>query len=117
MKKNSRLIGIDLFRGIAAYAVVVQHSAIAPVSTLASHFQDICGFAVPFFLATSFLFIARKNLESVDLFNFLGERTRRILIPYAAWTALYLALKLPVFLGVNHRFGHSGGTACLLSKV
>ena len=58
MKKNSRLIGIDLFRGIAAYAVVVQHSAIAPVSTLASHFQGICGFAVPFFLATSFLFIA-----------------------------------------------------------
>jgi peptidoglycan/LPS O-acetylase OafA/YrhL len=53
MKKNSRLIGIDLFRGIAAYAVVVQHSAIAPVSTLASHFHGICGFVVPFFLATS----------------------------------------------------------------
>jgi surface polysaccharide O-acyltransferase-like enzyme len=93
IKNNQRLLGIDLCRGIAAFAVVVVHSGDEtwgiPVSYEALHFRLFFYFAVPFFLATSFFFITRNLSENIDL-NFLRIKLQRIFIPYCVWSILYI---------------------------
>jgi peptidoglycan/LPS O-acetylase OafA/YrhL len=93
IEKKQRLLGIDLCRGIAAFAVIVVHSGDEtwgiPVSNGALHFRLFFYFAVPFFLATSFFFITRNLSKNIDL-HFLWIKFQRILIPYCVWSILYI---------------------------
>ena len=93
IENKQRLLGIDLCRGIAAFAVVVVHSGDetwgVPVSNEALHFRLFFYFAVPFFLATFFFFITRNLSKNIDL-HFLWIKFQRILIPYCVWSILYI---------------------------
>jgi peptidoglycan/LPS O-acetylase OafA/YrhL len=99
-RENKRLLGIDLCRGIAAYAVVVVHSGDenwgVPLDLHAVFFRFSFYFAVPFFLLTSFYFMVRKPISGMSV-NFWKSRLQRLLIPYLIWSLTYLALRLVFF--------------------
>lgn len=92
-----RLTGIDLFRGIAVYGVAILHSgdlggneATTGWVGIIRHFSN---FAVPFFLATSFYLTINRLYTNKYRYS-LNSRLSRLLIPYAIWSIIYLALKL-----------------------
>lgn len=93
MGKKRRLLGIDLCRGLAAFAVVVVHSGDetwgVPVSYWALQFRLLFYFAVPFFLAVSFFFTTQNFNKNVSS-QFLRTKFQRILIPYVVWSIFYL---------------------------
>lgn len=95
MDKKSRLIGIDLLRGIATYAVIILHSdegiVVKPLGWTA--IAQFSSFAVPFFLATSF-YLAIDRLYISDHPHNLKLRLTRLLIPYGFWSAVYLLQKI-----------------------
>jgi surface polysaccharide O-acyltransferase-like enzyme len=104
MKKSSRLAGIDLFRGIAVYAVIILHSD-EGVLNLPTHWKQIinfAGFAVPFFLATSF-YLTINGLYINSSFYSLSSRLIRLLIPYTFWSGLYLLYKATKYI-INNEF-------------
>jgi surface polysaccharide O-acyltransferase-like enzyme len=102
---KSRFLGIDLFRGLAAFAVVMIHAGgeivYSESGTLTPDlwvriFTQACQFAVPFFLATSFYFVVGKLLKSPEQFSwkdFLRSRVTRLLVPYFLWSFIYLAFR------------------------
>jgi peptidoglycan/LPS O-acetylase OafA/YrhL len=104
-KNRQRLFGIDLLRGIAAYAVVFVHSGEEslglPISQAAISLRLLCYFAVPFFLATSFYFLTARSEIDVSR-QFWRSRIERILIPYAIWTVIYLIFR-SIFLFQSHK--------------
>ncbi len=106
MKTKQRLLGIDLCRGIAAYAVILVHSGDEtwgiPVDRLAAEFRHLFYFAVPFFLATSFYFTTSKSTINVSK-SFWLSRIERILIPYTVWSLFYLIFKTIIF-SLTNRF-------------
>lgn len=92
-KNTPRLLGIDLMRGIAAYAVVFLHSGDEssglPISQATMSLRLLFYFAVPFFLATAFYFLTSK--PEIDIsWRFWHSRIDRILIPYILWSIFYL---------------------------
>jgi peptidoglycan/LPS O-acetylase OafA/YrhL len=96
MKPNVRLTGLDLFRGLAVYAVILLHLD-EGFTTLPWGFDAIIqfvGFAVPFFLATSFYLSVSKIRTSPHQPFALKARINRLLIPYLVWTILYLVYKM-----------------------
>ena len=95
-KSTQRLFGVDLLRGIAAYAVVFVHSGDEtlglPISQNAIALRMDFYFAVPFFLATSFYFLTSRN--DIDISKrFWCSRVERILISYAVWSLIYVAFR------------------------
>lgn len=64
MKEKQHLIGIDVSRALAAYAVILVHSGDytwgIPVDEGVPTFRAFFYFAVPFFLAVSFFFMSRR---------------------------------------------------------
>jgi peptidoglycan/LPS O-acetylase OafA/YrhL len=100
-QKKQRLLGIDLVRGIASYAVIQVHSGDEtwglPVDPSAITFRLLFYFAVPFFLAASFFFSVRKTANS-NSWSFWKSKIERILIPYAVWSLLYLVFRVTFFL-------------------
>jgi peptidoglycan/LPS O-acetylase OafA/YrhL len=97
--QKPRLVGVDLCRGIAAYAVVLLHSGDQSwgyISPLASEFRSLFYFAVPFFLATSFHFSMDKVYTGLTV-NYWKQRFQRIIIPYIIWTIFYLFSKILIF--------------------
>jgi peptidoglycan/LPS O-acetylase OafA/YrhL len=95
-KNTQRLLGVDLFRGIAAYAVVFVHSGDEslglPISQEAISLRMLFYFAVPFFLASAFYFITSKSEIDISQ-RFWRSRVDRILIPYASWSIIYLIFR------------------------
>ncbi|MBD2730340.1 acyltransferase [Nostoc sp. FACHB-892] len=98
-----RLIGIELCRGLAAYAVVVIHASAlmgySDISTdsLTVAITAISRFAVPFFLTVSFYFMTSKIYANVNNFytSFnLKSKWQRLLIPYLCWSGIYLCFRL-----------------------
>ena len=90
-----RLVGVDLFRGIAAFAVAVLHSGdatIAPISNAAMDFRYFFRYPVAFFIATSFYFLVGSSAAAKPTARIVS-RVKRILIPYAIWSLLYLLMK------------------------
>jgi len=85
MKNQRRLLGIDLCRGLAAFAVILVHSGDRswgiPISDSAIQLRHSFYFAVPFFLATSLYFTTQKNLSNFTLY-FWQKRLKRIIVPY-----------------------------------
>lgn len=98
--KKKKLLGIELCRGLATYAVVLVHSGDEtwglPIRSSAIEFRLHFYFAVPFFLATAFYFMATKPQASLSL-KFWRSKVERILIPYAIWSVLFLIFRIIIF--------------------
>jgi surface polysaccharide O-acyltransferase-like enzyme len=102
---KSRFLGIDCFRGLAAFAVVMIHAGGEIIYSESGTLQpdlgvkilvQACQFAVPFFLATSFYFTVWKLLKAPEQFSqkdFLSTRVSRLLIPYLLWSLIYFAFR------------------------
>lgn len=92
---QKRLVGIDLFRGLAIYAVVILHTdeGISVLPPVWSWITDFSLFAVPFFLATAFYLAIDKLYRSQSPYP-IRSRLVRLLIPYAFWTVFYLLYKV-----------------------
>jgi peptidoglycan/LPS O-acetylase OafA/YrhL len=88
-----RLAGVDLFRGFAAYAVVLIHAPGVHGSfaqpKLWVEIAKFCQFAVPFFLATSFYLTISKIYATGTPYP-LQSKVTRLLIPYGFWSVVYL---------------------------
>ena len=95
MEKKPRLIGIDLLRGIATFAVTILHSdeGLTVVPPGWGAIVEFSSFAVPFFLATSF-YLAIDRLYVSDRQSNLRSRLTRLLIPYGFWSGAYLLQKI-----------------------
>lgn len=94
VNQQSRLFGIELFRSIAIFAVVILHSD-EGANLDSTSWQTITHFAtfsVPFFLATSFYFAVTKLHQSANNYSLKG-RFSRLLIPYLFWSFFYLSYK------------------------
>ena len=106
MNNQVRLTGIDLFRGVAIFAVIVLHSdeslVVQPWGW--SEVLQFSEFAVPYFLATSFYLAIAKLYETKKAYP-LKTRITRLLLPYVVWTGIYLlykSTKYLVFDGPEH---------------
>ena len=104
MNKQARLVGIDLCRAIAAFAVILVHSGDEnwglPISDRAIQFRHLFYFAVPFFLAASFYFGVKKMPLVLDR-NFWQKKFQRIVMPYLLWSIFYVVSKTVVFWATN----------------
>ncbi|MEM8720683.1 MAG: acyltransferase [Cyanobacteria bacterium P01_G01_bin.39] len=96
MSKVSRLVGIDLCRALAAFAVILVHSGDEtwglPISEGAIHFRHLFYYAVPFFLAAFFYFSTKKLPLIIDRL-FWQKKLQRIVVPYFLWSIFYVASK------------------------
>lgn len=101
MDKTIRFVGIDLCRGLAAFAVILVHSGDEtwgiPISDRAIQFRYLFYFAVPFFLAAFFYFSTQKLPLNVSI-SFWQKKFRRIVIPYLLWSLFYVISKTIIFL-------------------
>lgn len=100
MIKKTRLIGLDLFRGVAVYAVIVLHSdetvSISPWGW--PFILEFSKFAVPFFLAAAFYLNFQKIYSQPATPFPLASRSLRLLIPYGIWSLVYLLYKAAKYI-------------------
>ena len=105
MNKQTRFVGIDLCRAIAAFAVILVHSGDEswgiPISDRAIQFRHLFYFAVPFFLAASFYFGVRKTPLVLNR-HFWQKKFQRIVMPYLLWSIFYVVSKTVIFLATNN---------------
>ncbi len=94
IKTKSRLTGIDLFRCLAIFGVIILHSdqGISFESQGWPQILEFSHFAVPFFLATSF-YLAFNKIYVTGGEYLLRPRLTRLLIPYLLWTGIYVSYK------------------------
>ena len=106
MNKQTRLVGIDLCRAIAAFAVILVHSGDEtwglPIDERAIQFRHLFYFAVPFFLAASFYFGVKKMPLVLDR-SFWQKKFQRIVVPYLLWSIFYVISKTAVFLATSDK--------------
>ncbi|MEY2832153.1 MAG: hypothetical protein RLZZ574_1411, partial [Cyanobacteriota bacterium] len=99
MSQTSRAAGIDLCRGLAAFAVILVHSGDetwgVPISDRAIQFRHLLYFAVPFFLAAFFYFSTKRTPLKIDR-AFWQKKIQRIVVPYLLWSLLYVLAKLAI---------------------
>ena len=104
MNKPTRFVGIDLCRGLAAFAVIIVHSGDEtwgiPIDQQAIEFRYLFYFAVPFFLAASFYFATKKSPLNISV-SFWQKKFKRIIVPYFLWSAFYIISKSTIFLITN----------------
>ncbi|MGF1588237.1 MAG: acyltransferase [Pleurocapsa sp.] len=100
MSKATRFVGIDLCRGLAAFAVILLHSGDetwgVPISEPAIQFRYLFYFAVPFFLAASFYFGTTKSPLKISA-TFWQKKLQRIVAPYLVWSIFYVFSKIIIF--------------------
>ena len=103
----NRRIDIDIAKGIGILLVVFGHS-ISPVmgsnSLLNAIYTVIYSFHMPLFFFVSGYF-SKKLLSCDDKLKSIKDKAQRLLIPYVAWAAIYLVLR--VSLGRFARFEYS----------
>lgn len=101
MSKRAGLTGIELCRGIAAFAVVLVHSGDdtwdIPIANSAVEFRQLFYFAVPFFIASYFYFATKKAPQAIAQ-NLWQRKVKRIVIPYLLWSVLFLFSKSFVYI-------------------
>ena len=99
MSRPARWLGIDLFKGVAAYGVVVIHS-LGQVAWTPSNGRFVGMFVatvVPFFLAVALYFSTARLLSSGSA-GHLRDRARRLLVPYFLWSLIYLAARTGLYM-------------------
>lgn len=94
-QKAQRLIGFDCLKVAAAYGVVVIHGlGETPKTYWANKVSDFfLFFSVPVFLIMAFYF-GVSSLYTSDWRNHLFKRFKRLLVPFYAWSILYLIARL-----------------------
>ncbi|MEO0924343.1 MAG: acyltransferase family protein [Cyanobacteria bacterium J06643_13] len=97
-KQNQRLSGIDFFRGLAIFAVILLHAdeGVSVTSGSWRYLLNFAEFAVPFFLATSFWLAMGKSLRSYKP-AFWGRITKLTRF-YLLWTGVYLLYRLSKYM-------------------
>ncbi|AFZ22778.1 hypothetical protein Cylst_0431 [Cylindrospermum stagnale PCC 7417] len=107
---KQRLIGIDLFRGTAAFAVAIIHADAVmfysgfPTDKLMTAITQLSRFAVPFFLAASFYLMTSKLYTSESHFSItsnLKSKFTRLLVPYLCWSVIYIGLRVILALSTS----------------
>lgn len=97
--KNRALVGIELGRGLAIFAVILDHAGDEtwriPVTQNAVILRSMLHFAVPFFLATAFYFMTSNIV--VHASSFWQSRLKRTLIPYVIWSCIFLISRVIIF--------------------
>ncbi len=97
---KQKLLGIELFRGISTYAVILVHSGDENwgiyTDPEAIAFRLHFYFAVPFFLAAAFYFMTAKPAIAYSP-KFWRSRVERILIPYTIWSTIFLLSRAIIF--------------------
>jgi surface polysaccharide O-acyltransferase-like enzyme len=104
---------LDAARVLAAYAVIWIHTARCPEMMPS---VALGRFAVPFYLAAAVLLIiqgARRGRQRRFL-AYLGHRSRRLLLPFAAWSGLYLLLKAIKYVALPNQPNDFPGAEALL---
>ena len=97
------MAGIELMRGMAAFAVIFIHSGLVVhdrCTLLAAQVRDWGRFAVPFFLITAFFFALatpRPSWREGSVRN-----ARRLLVPFVCWSLFYFLLRTALFL-IRHQ--------------
>jgi len=89
---KKRLAGVDLFRGIAAYMVILLHSrneAIVAPGFWTTQVLIFASFAVPFFFAASFYFTVERLSRTGEPIA-LKDKVYRLIIPYGFWSLVYV---------------------------
>ena len=98
---TQRFYGVDIFRILSAYGVVVLHSGLGRdfhVDRAAASYQHLFNFPVPTFLALSFfLQVYRKPGVPFNIF----ARWRRLMIPYFVWTVIHLAARAAKYVALH----------------
>ena len=90
--KQPKLLGVELIRGLATYAVVLVHSGDQtwgiPIDPMAIDFRLFFYFAVPFFLTAAFYFMTANPAIGYSM-KFWQSRVARILVPYIIWSMIF----------------------------
>ncbi len=88
---------IDLARGVAVFGVILIHCApgTPAAAWISDFFLNVC---VPFFLLTSLYFFWREVDRTGNPTEALFRRLPRLLVPYAAWTAIYVLARVAKLL-------------------
>ncbi len=102
--RSGRLLGIEIVRGVAVFAVVLSHSGDGTwgeMSKGVEYLRTFFSFHVPFFLAASFYFLSKK-VKSEDASSYsitsLKRRIQRILVPYVIWSLIFLIIRCVFFI-------------------
>ena len=90
--EQERLIGLDVVRLLAAFGVVVIHCGdkIGLAEVFGEALRRCC---VPYFLAAAAFLLVREILEFGGPPR-IGRRLRRLLVPYALWSLIYVGARL-----------------------
>ncbi|WP_240741887.1 acyltransferase [Deinococcus sp. KSM4-11] len=98
----SRLVAVDVFRGLAILAVVAHHTAglgvryVPEGSGLAVALSVVNRsllFVVPAFVFMTALVLTRSALRHFDVGRYYRSRVRTALLPYLLWTVLYVLFR------------------------
>ncbi|MEL6930369.1 MAG: acyltransferase [Cyanobacteria bacterium J06600_6] len=92
---RQRLSGIDLWRGIAIFAVILVHAdeGVSDLPYLWQILLNFAEFAVPFFLATSFWLTVGK-IQVSQKTGWLKSRIAKLILSYLIWSLIYLGYKI-----------------------
>jgi peptidoglycan/LPS O-acetylase OafA/YrhL len=92
---EKRMREFDIIRAVAALSVIAIHLTASYVKdlALAQYWNELMRYAVPLFVILSGLVLYHVDLGGRKQLNYLAfqrKRLTKVLVPYAAWTALYI---------------------------
>ncbi|MBP3284756.1 MAG: acyltransferase [Clostridia bacterium] len=100
MKKNEKIMEVDLLRGFGALAVIAIHLSATFVNYPSDSLvylvfgilNKVCHFAVPLFLFISAFGLMFQTIRKEDLYSeqFYTKRLGSVVWPYLFWTIVYL---------------------------
>ncbi|HEY2705360.1 MAG TPA: acyltransferase [Candidatus Dormibacteraeota bacterium] len=97
-RPGGRLTGADLLRAVAMLSVIAVHAvawmatADAPAAAFYGTLDRLLRFGVPVFVfLTGYVLVHRYRNRAIDRRRFARGRTRRVIVPFVCWAAVYLA--------------------------
>lgn len=92
-KARPKYQGIELFRVLGAFAVVLLHAA---GGTQLSEWTGLTRFAVPFFAASAayLAFLSGRRDTAQPLATYYAQRFSRLYVPFLIWTVIYIVLRI-----------------------
>ncbi|UOF91297.1 acyltransferase [Fodinisporobacter ferrooxydans] len=98
MARKEKIQELDVIRGLAFLAVVMQHTLGAYIrqpavqtseSILLGMLFNISKFAVPAFVFVTGIVLFYNYFDSFSYITFIKKRAKEILVPYLLWTCIY----------------------------